>query len=707
VDGRVGRVRARAACVSAALLASSIVLASDIARAETDRAPSRKVDGRLVSESVSVRPGSRFWVGLHQKIAPGWHTYWRNPGDSGQPTSIAWTLPAGFRAGEIMWPHPTRIPVGSAMSYGYEGEVLLLVEITAPADVPPGSAVTLGANASWLVCEKICIPEDARLDLRLPVVSGEPAIDRDWAVAFARARRQLPSPSPWPASFTVTPAEVTLTVETLVLDAGRTGDIWFYPFEWGLIDHAAHQQASVGQQGVTLRTAPGPLAADADRAIDGVLVVSERLESGMVTQAFAIRAAPARRAAAPAILRALGLALLGGIVLNLMPCVFPILSVKALSLVREARGPAAGLRVHGAVYTAGVLASFTLLAGALLALRAAGEQVGWGFQLQVPLVVALLAYLLFALGLSLSGVFMIGGRVSGLGARLAERPGHAGAFFTGALAATVATPCTAPFMGAAVGFAVTQPAPIALAVFEALGLGLALPYLALCVSPALLRHLPRPGPWMERLKQLLAFPLYGSAAWLVWVLARQAGVDSAGAALAGMVLIAFAAWLFEASRRAAPRVQRVLGGAVLGALAAAITLVVVPTRAAIPTRPSATLEAGMRWEPFSAQRLADLQARDIPVFVNFTAAWCITCLVNERVALASTGVTARLADKRVASLKADWTSRDPEITRMLSAFGRSGVPLYVLYPRPSAGKQPVVLPQILTERIVLDALDGA
>jgi thiol:disulfide interchange protein DsbD len=437
-----------------------------------------------------------------------------------------------------------------------------------------------------------------------------------------------------------------------------------------------------------------------------VLVVAERLDGGVSRQAFTVRAeprAPSTGAHALSLLRALALALAGGVVLNLMPCVLPVLSMKAFSLVRHASERPAAIRLHGIVYTAGVLASFAVVAGVLIALRAGGEQLGWGFQLQSPVFVTILALVLFAVALSLSGVIVIGSRWSGTGQALAGRAGYAGSFFTGALATVAATPCTAPFMGVAVGYAVAQPWLTALLVFEALGLGLALPFLVLTLVPTWRRWLPAPGAWMTRVQQLLAFPLYASVAWLVWVVSEQAGPTGVAAALAGLVLIAFAAWLHGLTRDSAGLRRRVTSVIALAlvVLAAALGALAGPGSAArTPGSASSRTDGG---EPFSPARLSELRAAGTPVFVNITAAWCLTCLVNERVALRAPAVEDAFARKGVVTLKADWTRRDPVITQVLGTFGRNGVPLYLLYPAGGATREPAVLPQILSERILIDA----
>jgi thiol:disulfide interchange protein len=575
---------------------------------------------------------------------------------------------------------------------------VLPIPVTVPREATPGSTVTLRGQASWLVCEKTCIPEEAPVSLSLSVATDTPRADPRGASLIAAARRSVPVPSPWPATFDATPETITLTVAARDLAPERVAEVWFYPSRWGAIAHAAPQRVRLGPGRISLEVERGQLPEAAASPLDGVLVVAERLDGGLVRQAFALRAEP-QAARALAVLSAMGLALAGGIVLNLMPCVLPVLSVKTLALVHHAGGRAA-LRWHGLAYTAGVLASFAVVAGVLLALRAGGEQIGWGFQLQSPVVVTLLAYVLFAVALSLSGVFTVSGRFAGAGQALAGRGGYAGSFFTGSLATVAATPCTAPFMGAAVGYAVTQPWATALLVFEALALGLALPFLLLTLIPVWRRFLPRPGPWMERLKQALAFPLYASVAWLVWVVSRQTASSGVAAALGGLLSIGLAAWIYQASRGARPSWRRVATLAVASLAIGAVAL--GPLAAAVSSAPSAARKDG--WEPFSVARLADVRAAGRPVLVNVTAAWCLTCLVNERVALRSPIVTEALARRGVATLKADWTNRDPAITRLLESFGRNGVPLYLLYPARGAG-EPAVLPQILSEGAVVEALD--
>ncbi|MFY8095490.1 MAG: protein-disulfide reductase DsbD family protein [Niveispirillum sp.] len=688
--------------VLSALLLAGAVQAAPI---RSNLVATDNVETFITLETAGVAPGQTVWAALTQNIRPRWHTYWINPGDSGIPTEIKWTLPEGWKADAITWPAPTRYPIGPLVNFGYSDQVHLLVPLTVPATATAGQAVQLDAKVDWLVCEDICIPESADLSITIPVVAGTAPVEPDAAPLFTQARASLPVPSPFPATLSPGDKAHRLTLSAPGLDRGKISEAFFFPHDYKVAASNEPQTMMVDGQGLSLSLVPGgPLPAG---PVTGVLTFTEELDGQKLRHAFAVEAAIGA-AAGPASggtgqtswATALLLALLGGAVLNLMPCVFPVLSMKALALLRHGPGHA---RRHGLAYTAGVLACFAVVAGALLALRAGGAAVGWGFQLQDPLVVSILAYVMLLLGLSLSGVFTLGGSVMGVGQGLAGRDGLAGSFFTGVLATVVATPCTAPFMGTALGFAITQPWPVALSVFLALGLGMALPFLALSFSPALLRRLPRPGLWMERVKQALAFPLYASAAWLVWVLSIQAGPAALATVLTGMIVLAFAAWVYGQTRlsdgpgRTLGTVLALLalGGAVAGATTAAP--VVAPMAGSAPQNPG-----NADHEPWSEARQADLLGQGKPVFINFTAAWCVTCLVNERTSLSTSAVKQALKDKGVTYLKGDWTNRDATIARVLESHGRSGVPLYLLYLPGKA--EPLVLPQILTEGTVLDAL---
>jgi thiol:disulfide interchange protein len=488
--------------------ASIGALATSNAGAQPGPELAHHVKASLVGETRNIVPGQVLRLALRQQIEPGWHTYWSNPGESGLPTAIDWRLPQGFEAGAISWPSPHRFSYGPVVGYGYQHEVLLPVTIDVPADLQLGTSVMIAAHASWLACSETCIPEEADVTVSLPV-DTTPEADRQWAAAFATTLARIPAPSPFRTTVETIRDQFSLHVATG--DATHLRDVAFFPLDQGVIDDAAPQRVIADAAGLTVtmeRDATKPAAA---AALNGVLVFRDAaVEAGGATRAILITAPIDRPRAGTfaglAVIVAIALAFAGGIVLNLMPCVLPVLSIKVLALVEHSQAASHEVRLQGLAYTVGVLTSFAVIAAALMGLRAAGAEIGWGFQLQSPLFVAAMIYVLFAVGLNLSGVFSFGSKLAGVGTDLAARPGYAGSFFTGMLATLVATPCTAPFMASAIGFAVTQPWYVSLAVFEALGLGLAFPYLLAAFSPGLRRLLPKPGVWMLRLKQFLAFP---------------------------------------------------------------------------------------------------------------------------------------------------------------------------------------------------------
>ncbi len=674
----------------------------------------------LVAETRAIAPGQTIHIALRQDIDEGWHTYWRNAGDSGEPTSIDWSAPPGWQVGDFAWAPPHRQPTGPLMNYGYSGEVLLPMTLTAPADAAVGQAVTLKAAATFLVCEEICIPENADLTLTLPVQAqaAEPA--GRWAGPIGEALAALPRPADLTAAYRLADGVLQLAVTGPAIAEADKADSYFFPFEGGMIDHAAPQPIERGPQGLTLSITPGFVfqAPEPPQSLAGVLKVGEAYYEITATPgeppAGAAGLGPPP-AAAPdpgaagggaglGLPLAIAFAILGGLILNLMPCVFPILAMKAASLAGHAHEQAAARR-QGLAFLGGVLVTFLALAGALIAAQAAGAAVGWGFQLQSPAVVAGLALLMLAVAMNLSGVFEIGTSLQGVGSGFASRGGYAGAFFTGVLAVVVAAPCTAPFMAPALGWALTQTPAAALAVFAALGLGFAAPFVAAACAPGLLARLPRPGPWMDVLKKALAFPMYGAAAWLLWVLSLQAGPMGLARLLAAAVVLAAAAWIFGLAQRR----ERGGGLRALGAALAAAALVgaVLPAYGgpAPGTPDQASAEAELPYEPYSPERLAELRAAGTPVFVNFTAAWCVTCQVNEQVALARQGVAQALADSGAVYLKGDWTRKDEVIAAELARHGRAGVPLYLVYD--AKGSEPQVLPQLLTEGVVIRALEAA
>ena len=693
-----------------AVLAALLLAAPPAWAAESAPVQSPRATVALVSDTDQVAPGTPFHLGLRVAMAPGWHTYWRNPGEAGAPPEIALRLPAGATEGPIAWPAPRRIAEGPVMTYAYAGTVLLPLKVTPPAATGAGGAgFTIQATAHWLVCKQICVPEQGSFTLTLPYGTPTPSAQ---AGEFAAAARNVPAPSPWAAS--VAP-DGRLWVHGDGLDGTAITKAAFIPERAETIRDSAPQPLTRRAHGIVLRLTPGRRFAatlGTPGGLRGVLELTDRTGQRRAVTVAALPGPvptvpePIAAFGAAGLARLLGLAFLGGLILNLMPCVFPVLAMKAMALASAAAG--GRMRAQAAAYAAGVLAAFAALGGALLATRAAGAAIGWGFQLAAPGFVAALAWLMFAVGLNLSGVFETpGGRLAGAGQGLAGRGGLGGSFFTGLLAVVVATPCTAPFMGAAIGGALAAPPAAALAVFLAMGAGLAAPSLLLAAAPGLARAMPRPGRWMDVLRQVLAFPMYAAAAWLLWVVSAEAGPDGVLATAAGLVLLGFAAWALGVAQRGAGGGRRwAAGAAVLGVLAALAILAriaAVPPALAAGIGPSGARAAG-RSEAFSAARLAALRAAGRPVFVDMTAAWCVTCLVNERVALDRAPVQAAFARRQVALLVGDWTRQDPALTAYLRAHGRDGVPLYVFYPPGAARGR--VLPQLLTPGLVLEALRG-
>ena len=678
------------------------------------------VRAQLASEVSSIAPGQSFWVALEFNIRDGWHTYWRNPGDSGQATALKWQLPPGFTASDINWPTPHRFELPPLVNYGYDKHVSHLVNIVAPKDLKAGAPVVLSAKASWLVCSDVCIPEDAELQLKLPVSPQPGAADPKDAALFAAARSELPGAAPAASSARVRDGQLVITLgKEWGAALSQIKSLAFFPYDEGGIEYAAPQTLTRAKDSVELAMKLGDQPPRAG-TIRGVLLATEQSGNdlsvvpmeiaagfsglGGIAPAAAAPAAPAEKNA-PSLGLLLLSAILGGLILNLMPCVFPVLSIKAIGLVEQAKRHPAAVRTKGLVFAAGVVSSMLCLAAAMLALRAGGEEIGWGFQLQSPLFVTLLVYLLLAVGLNLSGVFEIGAGLAGVGDSLTQGDSYQASFFTGVLTTLVATPCTAPYMAFAIGAALTQPPIYALCIFAALGLGLALPYLLLSFAPWMRRALPRPGAWMDTLKQFFAFPIYASAAWLLWVLAQQTSSIGLGAALAGAVLIALAAWAYQKSKSGSTggRVAALVTASLAVLLAFVLPMRFADVAAASPGVSAGGAHASDEWQPYDAAQVAALTAAGRPLLVNFTASWCLTCLVNERNAFADSAVQEVFRNKNVTLMKGDWTNRDPQITQALAAFGRAGVPLYVVYNSRPGSSEPVILPQLLTAAVVQGA----
>jgi len=678
-------------------------------------------------------------AGLYFKLEPGWHIYWKNPGDAGEPPHLRWTLPEGISAGPLEFPAPQRLPLGPLMDYGYEKEVLLPFKIHVATSVK-GGPVTLRAKVDWLVCQNSCIPGKAELEVQRNVSTDPhaPAYRPDPLFKHAFTQLAKPLPASAKAAFEATANGFRLTV----LTGRHETQAAFFPEDPDQIDNPAPQRLTPTENGLILELKKDAGLKAAPKLLRGVLELSGGRNFEIVAGAepaaavaavksvatgvppstlspttsaqTAVPAAVAPSApSAPvlpvqqtafswvALLRATGLAFVGGLLLNLMPCVFPVLFLKGLALVNSGSEQLHRLRAHGLVYAAGILVSFWALVAALLGLRAAGATLGWGFQFQSPAFLALMGCLLFFLALSLAGQFEIGLTLTSAGGSLASKQGFTGSFFTGVLAVVVATPCTAPFMGAAIGYALAQPTAVTFAVFTALALGLAAPYLALTLNPAWTRILPRPGVWMEILRQAVAVPIFATVIWLAWVLVRAWGANILLVLLGAFLLLGVAGWFLGRwpTRRWSSAVAAVLLLAVVALCVGAEKLAGADST---QNSPAVSENSGGGWEPWSAEAVRRSQAEGRPVFVDFTASWCLSCQVNERTALAQPEVQAAFRDAHVTLLRADWTRRDPAITETLSALGRSGVPTYVLYAPGGGG--PRLLPEVLTPGIVLDAL---
>lgn len=678
---------------------------------------SSHLEAELVSEYQQVQAGQQLTLALHTQHEPHWHSYWLNPGDSGLATSIRWRLPEGVVAGDIQWPTPQAIRVPPLVNYGYEDQVVLLIDLYIPADFTK-TELKLDADVDWLVCQDICIPASASFSLTVPVAATA-VLNTTAAPLFESARQAMPDdlPSIGAARYQLQDQSFSALIE-LPDDVKASA---FFVGATELVDHAAAQQLLYQDGQLLLRQAQNTYFSEAPAQIPLVLITAQGPRQLQLTFESATTAAGSTKSRAALadihsgpdasgtaagftfsqLALMLGFALGGGFILNLMPCVFPVLSLKALSL-SQAGQHGATQRTDALWYSAGVILSFIGLAAILLLLRAGGESLGWGFQLQNPLLVVLLAFLLFALGLSLSGLVQFGIGLMNTGQQLTTQGGHRGSFFTGVLAVVVASPCTAPMMGTALGYAATQSAAIALLIFTALGIGMALPFLLLAIFPKFARYLPKPGVWMEQLKHWLAVPLYLSTVWLLWVYGRQTSVDALALALLGLVALAVSCWQWGLAQHARQQGQAagVRQGVALSALLLALLSISQAGSSNVTTvsTASASSQNAATWTP---ERLQQLRSQGQPVLVNMTADWCMTCLVNERVALDTEQTKATMQQYQLTYLKGDWTRQDAAISAYLRQYGRDGVPLYVLY---FPGHHGQVLPQILTPETLATVL---
>ena len=699
-----------------ALLSALIALPLGAATTQTEYS---RVE--LIAEQASLpASGGTVTVGFFLEPEPGWHAYWINPGDAGKAPSIRWSLPDGFVADALQFPAPHLIPFGEFNTYGFDEPVLLLADIGMPAGLAQDTVVALGGKARWVVCDdELCVPEEAEIALALPVADGRPNAAN--AERFAAARAKLPSVADWPARFAVADGSVDFDV---AVPMGLRVDAPYLFVAPKRVVRYGEQTSVRTNDGLRFAMAAGCRAEEATTIAavlrygdgDAVALQFARTDEPLpqaVAQTSAETLATGASFDVPSLLQALLFGMLGGLVLNLMPCVFPILSMKALGLVQLAQADRGEARASGLLYAAGVLIAFLVVAALLIALRAAGAAVGWGFHLQTPLVNVGLGLLMVAIGLNLAGVFEIGTRLMGLG----QSAGTGGserraAFFTGLLAVVVATPCSAPFMAGALGYALAQPVPVALAVFLALGLGLALPYLVLTFVPALGRLLPKPGPWMAVFRQALTFPMLATALWLFWVVGRQLGPTAMGIALLAALLFAFALWAYGRGA-ASVRTWSWRSAAIAGLAACVFATVQVQSVGNAPQSgesddgPVAGRLGKLEYQRFTPELVQSYIDAKNPVFVYFTADWCISCKVNERVALASDAVGEAMTARGIAVVQGDWTAQDPIITEWLVRYGRPGVPLYLYFPPGSSLETAIVLPQILLPETVVNAIGGA
>ena len=741
--------------ISRLIFASFLLTASLPALAAANFADAPHVHVQLVVPESEISPDGSNEVGLYFKLEPGWHVYWKNPGDAGLPPHVKWTLPGGITAGSLQFPAPKRLPLGPLMDFGYEDEVLFPLKLYVAHGAKAGP-VTLHAKVDWLVCQERCIPGKAELEDNFKIAAHAPMVHvrrPSDAELWVRLAGRLPKPLPAGSKlgFTSAGAGFRLAVET----GKRETEAAFFPAEQYILENPAPQKLTPTAKGLILDLKKDASLAANPPQLKGVLELSGGRAyeiaalQGEARQAAAGNGVSEKQAAGPggppdsgdadtgpkapayqasanlpgvpgkannsvpsqadsgswaALLRATGLAFFGGLLLNLMPCVFPVLFLKGLALVNSGNEERGKLRAHGLVYAAGILISFWVLVAVLLGLRAAGASLGWGFQFQSPVFLSLMAGLLFFLGLSLAGQFEIGLTLTSAGGSLlvnnegAQKQGFTGSFFTGVLAVVVATPCTAPFMGAAIGYALAQSPAVTFAVFTALALGLAVPYVALTMQPAWTRWLPRPGVWMEVLRQAVAVPIFATVIWLAWVLAQAYGAGVLAALLASFLLLAIAGWFL--GRWPAKRFSSAIAGLIL--LAVIGLAFVAANKLATASETLASPETQLAWQPWSEAAVSRSLAAGQPVFVDFTASWCLSCQVNEGVALSQPEVVQAFQTRNVVLMKADWTRHDEAITQALTALGRSGVPAYALY---TPGKsQPEMLPEVLTPGIVMGAV---
>lgn len=687
-------------------------------QASPSQSSEEPVRAELFVEDDAVQPGRPFWVGIELKMAEGWDTYWVNPGDSGFPTQVEWQLPEGFQASDLYWPFPKKFTTDSLVAFGYTDTVVLLAKIIPPQTLSAGQRVEIGAQVNWLACKDACIPGEMRVSLPLEVNATAPHAQADQVIRFAKARQALPQAlEAGKEDLTVEAQQEALILHFKPMASVDTiEELLFIPEEGELIDYGAPQNLNKGADTITLQVKRASSEKELPTHVKGVLIVSEKgnqraIQVDRDTAPLVLSAAPSDEAVS-SVGMALVLAFLGGLILNVMPCVLPVIALKIFGFVKIAQQRRLTIFKHGAVFSIGVLISFWVLSGILLVLRAYGEGVGWGFQLQEPVFVAVLATILFLLGLSLFGLFEMGTSLISLGHKAKSNTATSplgSSFMSGVLATLVATPCTGPLLGPALGFAMTLPPIKALTIFTSMGLGMAFPYLLFSAFPALVRFLPKPGNWMVTFKQLMGFLMMATVVWLVWVFGAETDNMATFILLASFLLIAIGAWIFghwaTPVRSKLTRVMATCMAALLLLVGGGATIMTAKQHREmfIDSSNGTRLVADHGWEMYSEERLEALRLQGVPVFVDFTAKWCLICQAN-KVTLHSSEVQKAFNEKGVVTMIADWTKKDPSITKELEKLGRTGVPVYALYPGDPA-LLPHILPQTLTGRVVQDYLN--
>ena len=639
----------------------------------------------LLTDSETAQQGDNLILGIKFELEKGWHTYWKNPGDAGEGASIEWDLPKGLSASEILWPGPERIPVDPLMTFGYNDEVILLTEISSNDSVR--FPIEIQAKVGWFTCKDICIPQEGNIDITIEKGNFEHSQDREEIKQYLNK-----VPGEFPQNYRIEKLDDKYFIQSETSNGQNFDNVYFFPSEYGLTNYTKAQIYEKNQNSFILEIEASKADLNIDK-FEGVIEATYLSGKDYFEISYPLGDTKADDANQSIVLLVI-FAFIGGLILNIMPCVFPILSIKILRFVEYSENSSNQTYKFGLFYTLGVVLSFLVIALTLVALKSTGEVIGWGFQLQYPLIIAILFYLFVALGFLFMSNLILGSQLGQLSVVAQVKNESLESFLTGILAVIVASPCTAPFMGSAIGFALLQPSINSIFIFLSLGLGFALPYLILSIKPSLLSFLPKPGAWMETFKQFMAFPMWASALWLLWVLSGQVDSDTVILVLIGGLLVSLSLWLIEKNNTEMQFIKWTVRATAFLIILIAIWI--------LPTSYSELNQEKQLETSYSEELLTKYREDNQIIFLNFTADWCITCKVNERVALNSEKVRNLIIQKNIKYMEADWTRKNESIAKKLEEFGRSGVPLYLLYP---PNGEPRILPEILTEDILLEYLN--